>query len=184
MSDKWSHTHETAIRGPVSGDELLRLVRTGGVLPTDMVWPDGADSAKAVPAQAALQFLKAAPTDPGEIAAARPPAPAWLPDLASALARGDKPASLPSPPPESWLADLRRVEESSPPPGTEAAPIAARGPRWTVNALAMELAKRCDELRTRYPGLGWIDLRNALVIAPRSVEQRAAEEECGTGKGM
>ena len=31
MSDKWSHTHETAIRGPVSGDELLRLVRTGGI---------------------------------------------------------------------------------------------------------------------------------------------------------
>jgi hypothetical protein len=52
MSGKWYYTHETAIHGPLSGDELLRLVRTGGVLPTDKVWPDGADSAMAVPAQA------------------------------------------------------------------------------------------------------------------------------------
>jgi hypothetical protein len=47
----------------------------------------------------------------------------------------------------------------------------------------MELAGRCDELRTRYPGLAWIDLRDALVIALRSVEQRAAEAEHGAGKG-
>jgi len=138
----------------------------------------------AVTAQVVLQRLKPAPADLGEVTSARPPAPAWLPELASDLACGDDPASLPSPPPESWIADLRRVEGSSPPSGTEAVTRAARGPGWTVNALAMELAGRCDELRTRYPGLGWIDLRNALVIAPRSVEQRAAEEECGTGKGM
>ena len=183
MSVQWCHTHETAIRGPVSGDELLRLVRTGGVLPTDMVWPDGADFAKAIPAQAAIQFLKAAPIDPGEVAAARPPAPAWLPELASALACGDHLASLPSPPPEAWIADLRRVEESSPPSGTEAVTMAAGGPRWTANGLARELAGHCDELRTRYPGLAWIDLRDALVIALRSVEQRAAEAEHGAGKG-
>ena len=88
-------------------------------------------------AQAVLQFLKGAPTDPGEVAAARPPAPAWLPELASALACGDNLASLPSPPPDSWITDVRRVEESSPPSGTEAAPMAAREPRWTVNALAV-----------------------------------------------
>ena len=82
MSDKWCHTHETAIHGPVSGDELARLVQTGGVLPTDMVWPDGTYSAKAVPAQTALQFLKAVPADAGAVAAARPPpwraATTWL----------------------------------------------------------------------------------------------------------
>ena len=183
MSDMWCHTHETAIHGPVLGDELQRLVQTGAVLPMDRVWPDGADSAMAIPAQAALRLLKAAPIDPGEVAAARPPAPAWLPELASALACGDNLASLPSPPPDSWITDVRRVEESSPPSGTEAAPMAAPGPRWTVNGLAMELAGRCDELRTRYPGLGWTDLRDALVIALRSVEQRAAEEECGNGRG-
>ena len=183
MSDQWCHTHETAIHGAVSADELIRLVRTGGVLPTDMVWRDGGDSAQAIPAQAALQLLKAAPTDPGEVAAARPPAPAWLPELAAALARGDDPASLPSPPPESWIADLCRVEESSPSPVKETVTMATDGPRWTVNALAMELAGHCDELRRRYPGLGWIDLRDALVIALRSVEQRAAEAEHGARKG-
>ena len=183
MSGKWYYTHETAIHGPVSGRQLRHLVQTSGVLPTDKVWPDSADSATAVPAQVALQFLKVVPAGPGEVAPARPPAPAWLPELASALARGDDPASLPSPPPDSWITDVRRVEESSPPSGTEAAPMAAPGPRWTVNGLAMELAGRCDELRTRYPGLGWIDLRDALVIALRSVEQRAAEAEHGARKG-
>ena len=183
MSDKWYYTHETAIHGPVSGDELKRLVQTGAVLPTDRVWPDGADSATAVLAQVLLQRLKPAPADPGEVAAERPPVPAWLPELASALARGDDPASLPSPPPQSWIADLRRVEESSPSPVKEAMTMATGGPRWTVNGLAMELAGRCAELRARYPGLGWIDLRNALVIALRSVEQRAAEEEGGTSGG-
>ena len=183
MSGKWYYTHETAIHGPVSGRQLRHLVQTSGVLPTDKVWPDSADSATAVPAQVAIRLLKAAPTDPGEVAAARPPAPAWLPELASALACGDNLASLPSPPPESWLADLRRVEESLPSPVKEAVTMATGGPRWTVNAVAMELAGRCDELRTRYPGLGWIDLRNALVIALRSVEQRAAEAEHGAGKG-
>ena len=123
------------------------------------------------------------PTDRGEVEAARLPAPAWLPELAAALARGDDPASLPSPPPESWIADLRRVEESSPSPVTEAVTMATGGPRWTVNGLAMALAGHCDELRTRYPGLGWIDLRDALVIALRSVEQRAAEAEHGARKG-
>ena len=137
----------------------------------------------AVTAQVVLQRLKPAPADLGEVTSARPPAPAWLPELASDLACGDDPASLPSPPPESWIADLRRVEESSPSPVTEAVTMATGGPRWTVNAVAMELAGRCDELRTRYPGLGWIDLRNALVIALRSVEQRAAEAEHGAGKG-
>ena len=123
------------------------------------------------------------PTDRGEVEAARLPAPAWLPELAAALARGDDLASLPSPPPESWIADLCRVEESSPSPVTEAVTMATGGPRWTVNGLAMALAGHCDELRTRYPGLGWIDLRDALVIALRSVEQRAAEEERGSGGG-
>ena len=124
------------------------------------------------------------PTDRGEVEAARLPAPAWLPELAAALARGDDPASLPSPPPESWIADLRRVEGSSPPSGTEAVTRAARGPGWTVNGLAMELAGHCEDLRKRYQGLGWTDLRNALVIALRSAEQRAAEAERGAGKGM
>ena len=62
--------------------------------------------------------------------------------------------------------------------------MTAGGPRWTVGGLAMELAGHCDELRRRYPGLGWTDLRNALLIALRAIEQRAAEEECSHGPGM
>ena len=107
-----------------------------------------------------------------------------MPELAAALARGDDLASLPSPPPESWIADLCRVEESSPSPVKETVTMATDGPRWTVNALAMELAGHCDELRRRYAGLGWTDLRNALLIALRAVEQRAAEEECSHEPGM
>src|SRR5262249_12830532 len=152
---------------PVSGDELRRLVQTGEVLLTDSVWPDGADSAMALPAPVVLQSLKAAPADPGEGTSARPPAPAWLPELAASLARGDDLASLPSPPPESWIADLRRVEGSSP-SAKALVTMTAGGPRWTLSGLAMELAGRCEELRRRCPGLGWTDMRNALLIAQRA----------------
>jgi hypothetical protein len=56
MSDSWCYVHETAICGPVSRDELRRLIQTGGLYPTDMIWPAGEDRAVAVPA-AALAWI-------------------------------------------------------------------------------------------------------------------------------
>ena len=71
----------------------------------------------AVPAVAA--FWVPEPASEGQASAQLEPAspaapvPDWLPELAQLLACGDDLASLPSPPPEAWIPDTRRTEESS-----------------------------------------------------------------------
>ena len=115
MSEQWYYMHAQAVHGPVSGDELRRLVRTGGLDRVDLVWPAGWDPLDGVPAEAALRFPEPAPADPVGRERA-PELPAWLPDLAAALAVGDDPAALPNPSPDSWIADIRNAEETSYPP--------------------------------------------------------------------
>jgi hypothetical protein len=116
VSDKWYYTHETAIHGPVSAEELLRLLQSGGLHPADMVWPDGTDAAMAIPAHDALQLLNPAPADLGNTTSASPPAvPDWLPGLADALESGADRSPPTNPSVESWLADVRRSEEPQPP---------------------------------------------------------------------
>jgi GYF domain 2 len=117
MTDQWYYTHAEAVHGPVSGGELRRLVRAGGLLPVDLVWPVGWEPLDGIPAEAALRFPEAGPTDP--LAGIAPPSfPGWLPELAAALASGEDLAALPGPPPEAWLPDVSRGEEP-PFPSTE-----------------------------------------------------------------
>ena len=145
MSDKWYYTHETAIHGPVSGDELHRLVQAGAILPTDMVWPAAA-SAMVVPARTALLFLKAAPAVTGRVAPASPPAvPDWLPDLAKALESGADRSPPTHPSPEWWLPDVRRGEERQPPLLKEAVSPKEASPE----EVSPEVAPFYDESRPR-----------------------------------
>jgi hypothetical protein len=116
VSDQWYYLHAEAIHGPVSGDELRRLVQTGGLDPVDLVWPIDWDPLDAVPAEAALKFPELPPADSVGTRPPPSPLPAWLPDLAEVLRAGQDPSALPTPPPESWIADVRRVEEMLSPP--------------------------------------------------------------------
>ena len=115
MSDQWYYTHAEAIYGPVSAEELRRLVVTGNLLPADLVWPAGFDPTAAAPAEAALQFPTPASTEPAVADPLPESLPEWLPELAAALAAVDDLATLPTPLPESWLSDVRRAEEPPPP---------------------------------------------------------------------
>jgi hypothetical protein len=112
VSDQWRYTHAAGVYGPVSGDELRRLVQTGGLGPEDMIWPEGGNPLEAVPALAALRFPRRTPVDPVDEA---PDLPEWLPELAAALASGEDLAALPCPPPAAWLPDVRRTEGPAPP---------------------------------------------------------------------
>jgi hypothetical protein len=109
VSDQWYYLHAQAVHGPVSGDELRRLVGTGGLLPEDLVWPVGWDPLNGIPAEGALKFPEPLPVNPVGPGPA-PPLPQWLPDLAKALSAGDDPAALPIPSAETWLADIRSAE--------------------------------------------------------------------------
>ena len=117
MSDKWYYTHETAIHGPVSGGALRQLLRTGGLCPTDMVWPEGEGQATAVPAAALSWIAKQANRASTQVASASPPAvPDWLSELAEAHESGADTSPPTDPSPESWLSDIRRSEGPQPPP--------------------------------------------------------------------
>jgi hypothetical protein len=182
MTDRWYYARETTICGPVSSEELERLIQTGSIGPIDMVWPDGADSATAVPAKAVPQLLKPPVTDATAAIAAPPALPEWLPALAGALARAESPNLLGSPSAAAWITDVRRAESARPRTETSGAVTGhgiGQGPGWTVEEMAMELVGHCDELHKRHAGLGWPDVRNALLIALRYVEERAAEDESG-----
>ncbi len=113
MADQWFYSHAAAVHGPVSGDDLRRLAHTGGLIPEDLVWPVGWDPLNAIPAEAALRFPEPPSIEPVPGKPPPPPFPAWLPDLAAALRAGTDPAGLSTPPPASWLADVRRAEEGS-----------------------------------------------------------------------
>jgi hypothetical protein len=114
MTDQWYYTHAEGVHGPVTGADLRRLAHSGGLLPTDLIWPVGWEPLDGVPAEAALRFPEAPPADP--LGGVVPPSfPNWLPELAAALASGEDLASLPSPPPHLWLPDVSRAEGSDPP---------------------------------------------------------------------
>jgi GYF domain 2 len=109
MSDQWYYSHDQAVHGPVSGDDLRRLVQSGGLIPEDLVWPVGWEPLDGVPAEAALRFPEPPPVDPTGAEPARA-LPAWLPYLAEALRSGDDLAALPPPGLASWLPDVQATE--------------------------------------------------------------------------
>jgi protein phosphatase len=105
MADRWYYTHAGQTHGPVTAAALRQLAAGGRLAPTDPVWPEGGDAARAVQAQAAMQF----PASP----AAGAPVPDWLNDV-----RGQEPMTPPAAEilpaaggsPE-WLQDVQQAEE-------------------------------------------------------------------------
>ena len=113
MPGEWYYTHDVAVHGPVSGDELRQLVVSGRLLPGDLIWPNGFEQTAAVSAEAALCFPVPTSIEPAVIEPLPVPGPSWLPQLANALAAGERPRNLVIPSPESWLSDVRSVEEGA-----------------------------------------------------------------------
>jgi hypothetical protein len=107
---RWYYTHDEAIQGPATADELHRLAHTGGLLPTDLIWPENMDAAEAVPAEAAMVFglpLAEEPPAAGPApASVRAPLPDWVRDSAAALGPPGNPGGLSTPPPSAWLRDV------------------------------------------------------------------------------
>ena len=75
MSNNWFYTHADAVHGPVSTEELFGLVKTGGLILEDMIWPESVPATAAVRAEAAIAF----PSAPVEAAGLpSPPLPEWV----------------------------------------------------------------------------------------------------------
>ena len=83
MSDKWFYQHAGAVHGPISAEQLLDLVDTGGLHRDDLIWPECIDAVAALPAEAALKFSFPGPGGrglaTGTDARARLAAPNWPP---------------------------------------------------------------------------------------------------------
>ena len=115
MSDRWFYQHANAVHGPVSAEQLLDLVESGGLLRDDLIWPESIDAVAAIPAESALKFPAAAPADTAALPRSPRSAPDWLPELAQALAAVQDLTKLPPPRPADWIADVRRAESMSRP---------------------------------------------------------------------
>jgi hypothetical protein len=127
LGPRWFYQHDGQQRGPVGPDELLRLAKTGDLLPLDMIWREGENVESAVPAEAALSFDAVPEAAVAETAA--PPAETYEPSLAPTVAEVPKaavaqqpaaPAEAHEPPAPSdkaavpeWLPDVARVEEAA-----------------------------------------------------------------------
>jgi hypothetical protein len=106
VADRWFYTHEGKTHGPVSTGEIKRLAAAGGLLPTDLLWPEGGDRRSAVLAETAIVFEAAPP--------ARPIIPDWLGDIAAV--EGRPATAIPEPPALlDWLEDVRQLEGQRPP---------------------------------------------------------------------
>src|SRR5205085_4633771 len=104
MADRWFYTQGGQVCGPVPAAELTQLASAGTLAPQDLVWPEGADRAQAVPVEAALRSPSAA----------APGGPEWLGDVKAAeqAAPPSAPAQRPAVP--DWLEDVRRAEQAAP----------------------------------------------------------------------
>lgn len=56
MAERWFYQHAGQTRGPETAEQLRLLAAAGELAVSDPVWPEGQDSARAVPAQSAIEF--------------------------------------------------------------------------------------------------------------------------------
>ncbi len=128
MPRRWFYAHNGHTHGPVTPRQVKYLAATGGLMPEDLIWPEGDDPEKALPAERALDFaalrrlaqeLRTRPQ------AAKPPGPGdqlpgWLDEI-DQLFRDPDQALGPVP---DWL--------------QEEPPAAAGLPEWLTESPAEE----------------------------------------------
>jgi hypothetical protein len=56
MARQWYYAHSSQTHGPVSARKLKYLAATGGLQPQDLIWPEGGEPDRAVPAEKAIDF--------------------------------------------------------------------------------------------------------------------------------
>src|SRR5262249_34844371 len=90
MADRWFYTHAGQTHGPTPATALRELAARGELHPADLIWTEGQDPSRAIPAQAVVQFPEQNPPaveeeelaelvfdfEPGEEITTQPPAPA------------------------------------------------------------------------------------------------------------
>ncbi len=125
MADRWFYERGGQVCGPVAAAELTQLAAAGALAPQDLVWPEGADRAAAVPVEAALRSAEAP---------AAPRGPDWLGDVKAVEQAPPSPAAGPRAAVPDWLDDVRRAEQPAP----------AR----TVKPIEVEVVQRAEPPRT------------------------------------
>jgi serine/threonine protein phosphatase PrpC len=110
MADRWSYTHGGSPKGPVTHAQLQQLAATGKILPTDLVWPEGGDPRRAVPASSILPASAFRQTGPG---------PNWSGKVAKALSSGSAAGkAMPD-----WVSDVDEPAVAIPLPPEQGAAV-------------------------------------------------------------
>jgi hypothetical protein len=123
MAHRWFYSHNGNTLGPVSARQLKYLAATGGLMPEDLIWPEGTDAGQGVVAAQALNFAalrrlaqeaRARPA-PAKPQSARDQLPGWVDEIDRVIrdpeqAKGPVPEWLREPEPASpglpdWLSD-------------------------------------------------------------------------------
>jgi serine/threonine protein phosphatase PrpC len=167
MADRWFYSHGGQVRGPVSVEELRRLLAAGQVLPGDDAWEETVPGAPASVVCRAADVLSVTPP-PLPIPTGLPPLPQqppapraattalkpdWLPDIAQAegaVSAGEE---------FEWLAEVEIPPASAPAPGKGASPSAAAGPcRVTVGGVTSRgCVRERNEDRFLIQQMAWSD---------------------------
>jgi serine/threonine protein phosphatase PrpC len=106
MADRWSFTHGGASQGPVTRAQLQQLAAAGKLLPNDLVWAEGDDPRRALPARSVL---------PASVFRQAGPGANWGGKVAKALSSGATPAgAMPD-----WVSDVAEPAVAIPLPPEE-----------------------------------------------------------------
>jgi len=123
MLERWYFTHDGRRQGPVTSDDLDRLIADRKLVATDLLWREGADTSTAVEAGTVLIALaQTTGYVPGEKPPLPPPAaaPEWL---APSAPLPPEPALAPAGSIPDWLSDFSPPKQpalsSAPSPNAE-----------------------------------------------------------------
>jgi hypothetical protein len=145
MPRRWFYAHNGHTHGPVTPQQVKYLAATGGLMPEDLIWPEGGDASQALTAERALDFVAlrrlaqeagARPQMPRP-AGTRDQLPGWLDEIDDLFrdpeqALGPVPDWLQEEPSAGalpdWLTDSADEEETEETPSEPAVPAQPQVP--------------------------------------------------------
>jgi hypothetical protein len=143
MTPSWYYQQSGNTHGPVSAEEMKRLVREGRLHAHDLVWEEGTGPDQAVPADAALDF--------SAVTQATGPLPAWLADVELPDCKGPIPGLAATAEVPEWLAEMLLWFADLQPPETPTgetpatpAPVAPSPPAAVLTAVPNVAARAED----------------------------------------